>query len=315
MILMVLALILVIGGMVVMLVRNPSASTATAVAGRIDRFGLTPGTETPAATAPNENAMARSVERMVGTGRLAQSTAVRLERADLKMTVGEFLTFSLIAFLTLALVGLLLRGSLGLVLGAAIGLAAPHLYLSRRIKRRRKALITQLADMAQMLSNSLKAGFSIVQSMELVARDAPAPASREFDRVVSEVRLGLPIDVALEHLLHRMPSEDLELMVVAINVQRQIGGNLAEILDVIARTVRERVRFQRDLRALTAQARYSSYIITGLPIGVGIVINLLDHQYESYLYTSPVGHLMLGTAVIMIAVGFFVLNKIATIEI
>jgi tight adherence protein B len=161
----------------------------------------------------------------------------------------------------------------------------------------------------------MRAGFSIIQSMEMVANEGPSPAAQEFERVITEVKLGLPLDQALDHLLARMPSEDLGLAVVAINVQRQVGGNLAEILMVIAKTVRERVRFQRDLRALTAQARYSSYIITGLPVAVAFVINLMDRPYESFLYTNPLGHVMIGAAVIMLGLGFFFLNRIANIEV
>jgi tight adherence protein B len=151
--------------------------------------------------------------------------------------------------------------------------------------------------------------------MELVGTEGPAPASQEFDRVVTEVKLGLPLDLALDHMLERMPSEDLGLLVVAINVQRQVGGNLAEILMVIAKTVRERVRFQRDLRTLTAQARYSSYIITGLPLAVAVVINFMDQPYESYLYTSKIGNIMVAAALIMISIGFFFLSRIADIEV
>jgi tight adherence protein B len=161
----------------------------------------------------------------------------------------------------------------------------------------------------------MKAGFSIMQAFELVANEGPVPASEEFERVVAEVKLGLPLEIALDHLVERIPSEDLELMVVAINVQRQIGGNLAEILMVISTTIRGRVRFQRDVRTLTAQARYSSYIITALPIGVAIVINLLDGPYESMLYTTTLGNIMVGAALIMLAVGFFFLNRIADIEV
>src|SRR5947209_16940818 len=132
-----------------------------------------------------------------------------------------------------------------------------------------------------------------MQSLEVVGNEAAAPASEEFERVVTEVKLGLTIEAALDHLKERMPSEDIELMVVAIAVQRQIGGNLSEILMVISHTIRERVRFERDLKTLTAQARYSSYIITALPVCVGIAINFLDPTYESFLYKTLLGNLMI----------------------
>jgi tight adherence protein B len=212
-------------------------------------------------------------------------------------------------------IGLLVFSTLGFLAGVLLGVVAPFFYLARRSKKRRNKFLEQLADMAQMMGNSMRAGFSIIQSMEMVANEGPSPAAQEFERVITEVKLGLPLDQALDHLLARMPSEDLGLAVVAINVQRQVGGNLAEILMVIAKTVRERVRFQRDLRALTAQARYSSYIITGLPVAVAFVINLMDRPYESFLYTNPLGHVMIGAAVIMLGLGFFFLNRIANIEV
>src|SRR5205823_5299308 len=130
------------------------------------------------------------------------------------------------------------------------------------IGKRQKKFVEQLADMAQMMGNSMRAGFSIGQSLELVANEGSPPISEEFRRVVTEIKLGLSLEQGLAHMQARMPSEDIELLVVAISVQRQIGGNLSEILMIISQTIRERVRFSRDLRTLTAQARYSSYIIT-----------------------------------------------------
>jgi tight adherence protein B len=247
--------------------------------------------------------------------KLGRSIATRLERADLRWTPGEYVIMCAAVLCIAMLIGLVVKGTPGLLVGAVVGKFAPGLYLRRRIARRRAKFMEQLADMAQMMGNSMRAGFSIVQSMEMVASEGPSPAREEFERVVSEVKLGLPLDKALGHMEKRIDSEDLELMVVAINVQRQVGGNLAEILMVIAKTVRERVRFQRDLKALTAQARYSSYIITGLPVAVGVVINIIDHEYESFLYTATLGHFMIGAALCMMGLGFFFLNRIANIEV
>jgi tight adherence protein B len=218
-------------------------------------------------------------------------------------------------FFTSMLIGLLIYGTLGLLALGLASLIGPWVYLVRRTNKRRQKFLGQLADMAQMMGNSMRAGFSIVQSMELVANEGPSPAREEFERVIAEVKLGLPLDRALDHMQARMPSEDLQLAVIAINVQRQVGGNLAEILMVIAKTVRERVRFARDLRALTAQARYSSYIITALPVAVAVVINIIDTPYESFLYRESLGHLMIAASIIMLSLGFFFLNRIANIEV
>jgi tight adherence protein B len=293
-----------------------------AISARLGRFGLvtapTPDVDrimAPQTGRNDQRAVTAAVEGIVGRGKFGTKVTGLLEQADLKWTPGEWILVWGLAIILGAMVGLLVFSAIGFLAGVLLGGAGPYFYLTRRSKKRRTKFLEQLADMAQMMGNSMRAGFSIIQSMEMVATEGPSPSAQEFERVITEVKLGLPLDTALDHLLARMPSEDLGLAVVAINVQRQVGGNLAEILMVIAKTVRERVRFQRDLRALTAQARYSSYIITGLPVAVAFVINLLDRPYESYLYTHPLGHVMIGAAVCMLGLGFFFLNRIANIEV
>jgi tight adherence protein B len=321
----VLFLVLAGGGLAYML-RGIGRGNPAALGLRLARYGMGGGTAGGSAQvsqliAPTvrqqseQSGVSRRLERVVGRTRFGAKLAARLDTADIKMTPGEWVAISAAVLVVVMLIGILLKGSIGLLAGAVIGIAAPRVYLRRRIKKRQRKFVEQLADMAQMMGNSMRAGFSILQSMELVGSDGPEPASKEFDRVVTEVKLGLPLDAALEHMLLRMPSEDLGLLVVAINVQRQVGGNLAEILMVIAQTVRGRVRFQRDLKTLTAQARYSSYIITGLPVAVAVVINFMDAPYESYLYKSTIGNFMIAGAVIMVAIGFFLLSKIADIEV
>jgi tight adherence protein B len=310
------------GGGAIYWLRTSGRMDPVALSARLGRFGLVAASApnvdrimAPTMGRPDQRAISRSVESLVGRGRLGAKVTAMLEQADLKWTPGEWVMLWGLAVFLAAAAGLLFLGTLGFIGGLLLGGVGPYFYLARRSKKRKEKFLGQLADMAQMMGNSMRAGFSIIQSMEMVATEGPSPAAKEFERVITEVKLGLPLDQALDHLLARMPSEDLGLAVVAINVQRQVGGNLAEILMVIAKTVRERVRFQRDLRALTAQARYSSYIITGLPIAVAFVINLIDRPYESFLYTNPLGHVMIAAAVIMLGVGFFFLNRIANIEV
>lgn len=317
-----LMILLGLGGGVVYWLRNSGRMDPVAISARLGRFGLV-AAQVPdvgriissGAQRADQRAVSRSVDRVIGRGKLGAKLAGMLEQADLKWTPGEWFMIWTVIFLLASGIGLIVEGALGLIGGIAVGGAGPYFYLARRGKKRRLRFLEQLADMAQMMGNSMRAGFSILQSMEMVSQEGPSPSKEEFERVITEVKLGLPLDAALDHLLARMPSEDLGLAVVAINVQRQVGGNLAEILMVIAKTVRERVRFQRDLRALTAQARYSSYIITGLPIAVAFVINLIDRPYESYLYTAALGHVMIGAAILMLGVGFFFLSRIANIEV
>jgi tight adherence protein B len=292
------------------------------VGARLGRYGMAgasggnlPVSQIISAGTGSRTQVSERVNRAVLRSRFGNKIAVRLREADLKITPGEYVIMVIAFVVLVALVGLLFKGIIGLIIAVVISPFLPRLYLRRRAKKRRQAFLEQLADGCQMMANSMRAGFSIIQSMELVGSEGVPPAKDEFERVVTEIKLGLPLDTALEHLLERMPSEDLGLMIVAINVQRQVGGNLAEILMVIAKTVRDRVRFQRDLATLTAQARYSSYVITALPIGVGIVINFMDNAYERFLYTALLGEIMVGIALCMVGLGFFFLNRIANIEV
>jgi tight adherence protein B len=319
---LILLIALALGSGVMYWMRSTGGMDTVALSARLGRFGIVTAQAADVSRImassrqrSEQSAVSRSVENVVGRGKFGRKIRMRLEQADLKWTTGEWFMVSLVIALIATLIGLVVLSSIGLLAGALIGLVGPWFYLGRRAKKRKQKFIEQLADMAQMMGNSMRAGFSIIQSMEMVAQEGPKPACDEFERVITEVKLGLPLDQALDHLLARMPSEDLGLAVVAINVQRQVGGNLAEILMVIAKTVRERVRFTRDLKAMTAQARYSSYIITGLPVGVAFVINLMDRPYEAYLYSTTLGHLMIGAAILMLSAGFFFLNRIANIEV
>ncbi len=305
------------GGALLYSVRRSSGASMSIISGRMGRYGLTSVTGNIVIAGPpsQRTGVTQGMEKMVDRAGLGMRVGSLLERANLKMTPGEFATLALALFIFGVSIGYLLLGVLGVLALGTVSLAAPHFYLRRRTSRRKRKFMGQLADMAQMMGNSMRAGFSIIQSMELVGNEGPSPASEEFERVVTEIRLGLPVDVALDHLLNRLPGEDLELMVVAINVQRQIGGNLSEILTVISETIRQRVQFEGELKTLTTQGRLSSYIVTALPVGVAVIIYLLDGPYESYLYTATLGRIMLGVSLTLIGVGFFFLNRIANIEV
>lgn len=318
--LLVVVLFAAMGAVSYRAVRRSNSRVPVGVAARLDRYGVGGTVDIGGVDSSSQGngaggAITGVVERLFGGGEYAQKLQLKLERADLKMMRAEFMTINFGTVLAGGALGLILHGFLGMLALGTVGTVAPNLYLNRKVKRRQKKFIEQLSDLAQMMGNSMRAGFSILQSMELVGREAAEPAATEFERVVTEVKLGLTVDAALDHMLERMPSEDLGLMIIAINVQRVVGGNLAEILMVISNTIRQRVRFQRDLQALTAQARYSSYIITALPVAVAVAINFLDPSYESMLYKSTLGYLMIGASVTMLSIGFFILNKIATIEV
>ena len=161
-----------------------------------------------------------------------------------------------------------LGNPLALLVGALIGFILPRFWLGRRKSGRLNAFNKQLPDTITLIANALRAGSSFLQAMELVVRESRPPISAEFGRVIREVNLGLPFEHALENMVRRVQSDDLELMATAISIQHQVGGNLAEILDSIAYTIRERIRIKGEIRTLTAQQRLSGYVVAVLPIGL-----------------------------------------------
>jgi len=175
-----------------------------------------------------------------------------------------------------------------------------------------------LADMLNLMVNGLRAGFSTMQAMEAVSRELPAPISDEFRRVVQEMQLGITMERALDNLLRRIPSEDLDLVVAAVNVQREVGGNLAEILDTISHTIRERVRIKGEIRVLTSQVMYSGRFLSMMPLFIFGALWILNKPYMMQFFnpeTRLVGIIALVISGIMIISGYFVMRKISNIEV
>jgi len=238
-----------------------------------------------------------------------------LARADLRLRVAEYYYIRLGSALGLAAVLLLLRDPLSALVGALLGYFLPRMWVGRRIGSRLNSFNKQLPDTIVLLSNSLSAGSSFLQSIELVSRESPKPMGPEMGRVVREVNLGLSMEEALSNLVRRIKSDDLDLMVTAIGVQQQVGGNLAEILDTIAFTIRERVRIKGEIRTLTAQGRYSGYLVAFLPIGIMITLNLINPEFMQPLFTELIGQILLVVGGIMMAIGFFAIQKITDIKV
>jgi tight adherence protein B len=210
------------------------------------------------------------------------------------------------------------RSMLFSILGIAVGVFIPRFYVRRQQGKRLQRFNDQLADMLNLMVNGLRAGYSTMQAMEAVSREMPAPISDEFRRVVQEMQLGLPMEISLDNLLRRIPSEDLDLVIAAINVQREVGGNLAEILDTISYTIRERVRIKGEIRVLTSQVMYSGRFLAMMPIFIGLSLWVLNRPYMMEFFnpeTRLVGMVLLSIAVIMISSGYFVMTRIATIEV
>src|SRR5260370_14016476 len=199
-----------------------------------------------------------------------------LARAHLKRTVGEFLIMQVGAAAVIGMLAWLISGALfvGSIFGA-LGWFIPKIWLGRRQAGRLKSFNNQLGDTISLMSNSLRSGLSLVQSMEMISREAEAPISEEFQRVVREIGLGVGPQEALIHLGRRVASDDLELLVISILVQFQIGGYLSRILDSIASTIRERVKLQGEIRTMSAHGRMAGSVLSGLPVAIGGLLRLI----------------------------------------
>lgn len=265
---------------------------------------------------PSGSAIGGRIGQRLAKGRFGDRLSRDLARADVRMTASEFMTVNALATLIAAVVGfVLLHGALGAILLAIVGYFAPRVWLAFMRARRIKAFNNQLPDAIGLLANSMRSGYSFPQAMDLLARDGRPPISVEFTRVNREMGLGLPPQEAFANLLERVPSEDLDLMITAINIQRDVGGNLAEVLDSIADTIRERIKLFGEIKVLTAQQSISGYVISGLPIALGAGLFLLNPKYVSVMFTSMCGWVMLTCAGIGIVSGFLVMKKITDIKV
>jgi tight adherence protein B len=291
------------------------SAQSDAIESRLDRYATRVAAQTEINQAEHRAGL-RGLDRAFG-GNAAQKIAAELARADLKFTPAEFVGLNVLAVLAgFGLVFIFGRGNLlfGL-LGGVVGFYAPRVWVRQMQGRRLNAFNNQLGDTLVLLANSLRSGYSLLQSMESVSRELPPPMSVEFARVVREIGLGLTIEESLAHLLQRIKSDDLDLVITAINIQHEVGGNLAEILDTISHTIRERVRIKGQIRAMTAQQRFSGYVISLLPFILGVVMFMINPTYIGKMFSEPCGIMMLITGGIMIVAGYIIIRRITSIEV
>ena len=298
-----------------------------AVASRLERYASAQ-VDTDA-EGPRESALVTGLSRAIEGQDLATRLSVDLARADLKLRPAEFLIFwaiSPVLFVAVAyLLGFVLpalQNPVALAAAALVGLYFPRFYLKRRQGKRLNSFKQQLPDTITLLANSLRAGSSFLQGIELVTREGQPPISEEFERVVREMSLGMALQPALNNLSRRVDSEDLELMVTAINIQSQVGGNLATILDSIAFTIRERIRIQGEIQTLTAMQRYSGYVITLLPVGLAGILFLISPSYITAmlnkppeLFGLPMGVIFFIVGLISMGIGYLLIRRIVDIKV
>jgi tight adherence protein B len=272
---------------------------------------------------------AHAADRAVEQRDWGANMARELARADLQLRPSEYLAIRIGAVVGAPIIMYLLGATLFPTLGNPIAILVsiilgwwiPRFYVGRRKARRLSAFNDHLADTITLVANALRAGASFLQAIELVVRESQPPVSTEFNRVIREVNLGLPFEQALANMVRRVRSEDLELMTTAITIQHQVGGNLAEILDSIAFTIRERIRIKGEIKTLTAQQRMSGYVVAGLPIFLVVILTVIAPTFMEpmfgppYIVGIPAGVIVLAIGALMMLVGFLAIRKIVDIEV
>jgi tight adherence protein B len=269
-----------------------------------------------------------SVDRMIERRSFGANLAREIARADLRIKVGEYLLIW--AAITLGVPSVMfllsrvfptLGSPLALIVGMLVAFMAPRTWLSNRVRRRQRAFDDQLPDTITLIANALRAGSSFLQACELVTRQTQPPISQEFGRLIREVNYGLAFEQALDNTARRIKSPDFGLLATAIAIQYQVGGNLAEVLDSIAFTIRERVRIKGEVRALTAQQRLSGFIVALLPVGLGVILATLFPRFMAPMLEQPpsflgfpLGVALLAFGGLMMLMGMLLVRRIVDID-
>lgn len=259
------------------------------------------------------------VSKKVAKTSFGDRIARDLARADLKFKVGEYFGLIVVCIFVGAFVAYFIgnRYMISALVGALVGAFGPGIYVKRKQKQRLQKFQDQLADMLNLMVNGLRAGYSTVQAMESISKELPPPISDEFRRVVLEMQIGISMETAMENLLRRIPSPDLDFVITAINVQREVGGNLSDILDSISFTIRERVRIKGEVRVLTSQVRASGAVLSLIPIGLTCILWFLSPEYIIHLtdggpiITAVIACIILG----LITTSYLIMQKIADIQV
>jgi tight adherence protein B len=289
-----------------------AARAAQGLPGSLSAHALAPPEDSPLQSA--KSAAAAMLKRNQG---LENKIAQRLEGAGSRWRPAEWLLFHAAVFLLASIVGLLLGGG-NLVIGLifmALGALGPWFYLGFRRGRRKKKFERALPDTLQLMSGSLAAGLSLAQSVDTIVKDGMEPVASEFRKVLVETRLGLSLETALQGVADRFQSKDFEWVVMAINIQRQVGGNLAELLDTVAGTIREREYMRRQVAALAAEGKLSAMVLGGLPPAFMLYLLVANHDYVMVLFTRTLGFIMLGLGATILSVGVFWMSRIVKVEV
>jgi tight adherence protein B len=264
-----------------------------------------------------ESAKVAAAKMLKRNKSLEHRIAQRLEGAGSGWRPAEWLLFHAAVFIGVSILGLLIgKGNLliGLVF-MALGAVGPWFYLGFKRSRRKKKFEASLPDTLQLMSGSLAAGLSLAQSVDTIVREGTEPIAGEFRKVLVETRLGLSLETALQGVADRFQSEDFAWVVMAINIQRQVGGNLAELLNIVANTMREREYIRRQVAALAAEGKLSAMVLGGLPPAFMLYLLMANRQYVMVLFQRPIGIAMLVMGAVILSVGVFWMSRIVKVEV
>jgi Flp pilus assembly protein TadB len=287
---------------------------------QIDRFGIPGANLPPAPTSRSDNPLVQAslsiTSIFVRSARNEAAVADRLDRAGLRLRPNEWVLIRIVVcVVSIALFVLLLDPVFGVVIGFLAGFGGTALYRRSRTERRYQAFAAKLPDALQLVVGSLRAGFSLGQAIDAMIREAPEPIATEFSRALATTRLGADLDEALARLAQRMQSRDLEWVVVAIRIQREVGGNLAEVVSTNVEAMREREGLRRHVRALSAEGRLSAYILVALPPLVIVLMLAIRRQYMLPLFTTAIGLFILIVAGTLVTLGGLLMWRLVKVEV
>jgi len=266
------------------------------------------------------SALAEWFDKQLAGSKFGDRIATNLAQADMKLRPAEYVASMVIASFLLAFFAWAVGGQniVSALIGGILGAMMPRFYMRRQQNKRLVTFGNQLPDMLNLVVNGLRAGYSTMQALEAVSKELPPPLSDEFNRVVKEMQLGIGMEDSLENLHRRIPSDDLDLIITAINVQREVGGNLAEILDTISYTIRERIKIAGEIKVLVSQVMYSGKFLALLPLILSGILWFANREYLMEFFAPGnllCGGIILGIAGIMVLAGYISMTKLADIEI
>ena len=258
----------------------------------------------------------RSGGKLLSNIRHARGLDFRMQKAGIPLLGTEFLILmGLSAFLSAVIVSILTKKFFAGVLVAIVVVMAEWIYVLLKINRREASFTNQLGDCLMMVANAMRAGFSFLQAMELVSKEMEPPISDEFKHVMRDISLGASVERALDDMDKRVNSPDFSLVVTAVLIQQQVGGDLAHILDTISDTIQDRIKMRREVRTLTAQGRMSGWVLAALPFALAAFISVANPSYIEPLFTERIGQMAIGLAVVMVIFGFIVIQRIVDIDV